>query len=128
MSEYTEISRAAFEAITDADLDAFLALTAEDVEFDSLVEGRSYKGHDGVREWWENVIESLGGVGLDLEEVSDFDDRGFVKMTVEADEGDVKLPGAIWQAARVEDGKAVWWGVFASEKETRKALGVGKKN
>ena len=127
MSEYTEVSRAAYEAITRDDLDAFLALTAEDVEFDSLVEDRSYQGHDGVREWWNNVIEALGGVGLDLEEVADFDDRGFVKMVVATDENEVDLPGAIWQAARVEDGKAVWWGIFASEKEARKALGVAKK-
>ena len=128
MSEFTEVSRAAYEAITKDDLDAFLALTADDVEFDSLVEGRSYQGHDGVREWWKNVIEALGGVGLDLEQVEDLDDRGFVKMTVAEGEGDVELPGAIWQAARVEDGKAVWWGVFANEKEARKALGVGKKS
>lgn len=128
MSEFTEVSRGAYEAITRDDLDAFLALTAEDVEFDSLVEGRSYQGHDGVREWWNNVIEALGGVGIDLEEVADFDDRGFVKMVVAADESDVDLPGAIWQAARVEDGKAVWWGVFPSEDEARKALGVDKKS
>jgi ketosteroid isomerase-like protein len=125
MSEFTEVSRAAYEAITQDDLEAFLALTAEDVEFDSLVEGRSYQGHDGVREWWKNVIEALGGVDLDLEEVGDFDDRGFVKMVVATDESDVDLPGAIWQAARVEDGKAAWWGVFANEDDARKALGVG---
>jgi ketosteroid isomerase-like protein len=127
MSEFTEVSRAAYEAITRDDLDAFLALTAEDVEFNSLVEGRTYEGHDGVREWWNNVIGALGGVGLDLEEVSDFGDRGFVKMVV-ADENEVGLPGAIWQAARVEDDKAVWWGIFASEDDARKALGVGKKD
>jgi hypothetical protein len=124
MSEFTELSRAAYEAITRDDLDAFLALTDEDVEFNSLIEGRSYQGHDGVREWWNNVIGALGGVGLDLEEVSDFNDHGYVKMVTAADESDVDLPGAIWQAARVEHGKAVWWGVFASEDEARKALGV----
>lgn len=126
MSEFTQVSRGAYVAISGGDLDAFLALTAEDVKFDSLIEGQSYKGHDGVREWWNNVIVTLGGVGLDLEEVSDFGDHGFVKMAVAADEGDVDLPGEIWQAARVEDGKAVWWGVFASEGQARKALGVGK--
>jgi hypothetical protein len=128
MSEFTELSRAAYEAISKGDEEAFVALADPDVEFNSLVEGRSYRGHEGVREWWNNVIGSLGGVSLDLEEVSDFGDHGFVKMAVAGETSDVGLPQAIWQAMRVKDGKAVWWGIFTSEDETRKALGVGKKS
>jgi hypothetical protein len=73
------------------------------------------------------VIKNLGGVGLELEEVHDFDDHGYVKMGVDAGGSEVDLPPAIWQAIRIEDDKAVWWGVFPSEDEARKALGVGKK-
>jgi ketosteroid isomerase-like protein len=126
MSEFTDVSRAGYEAISRDDLDAFLELTDPDVQFVSLIEGKSYQGHEGVREWWGNVINALGGVGLDLDEVFDFDDHGYVKMVIE-DSGDSGLPSAIWQAVRIEDGKAVWWGVYSSEDQARKGLGVGKK-
>lgn len=121
MSEFTDISRSGYQAISRGDLDAFLELTDPKVEFVSLMEGRTYRGHDGVREWWGNVITNLGGVGLDLEEVTDLDDKGYVKMSVS---GESQLPTAIWQAVRIEDGKAVWWGIFGAEDDARKALGV----
>jgi hypothetical protein len=127
MSEFTVLSRAAYEAISRDDLEAFVALADPDVQFNSLIEGRLYRGHEGVREWWDNVIKSLGGVGLELEEVYDFDDHGYVKMVVDAGGSEIDLPPAIWQAIRIEGDKAVWWGIFASEDEARKALGVGKK-
>jgi ketosteroid isomerase-like protein len=127
MSEFTVLSKAAYEAISRDDLEAFVALAAPDVQFNSLIEDRLYRGHDGIREWWGNVIKNLGGVGLELEEVHDFDDHGYVKMGVDAGGSEVDLPPAIWQAIRIEDDKAVWWGVFPSEDEARKALGVGKK-
>jgi ketosteroid isomerase-like protein len=127
MSEFTTLSRAAYEAISRDDLDAFLALADADVEFNSLIEGRSYRGHEGVREWWNNVIRSLGGVSLDLEEVFDFDDHGYVKMVAAGKVSDADVPQEIWQAIRIEDGKAVWWGIFGHEDEARQALGVGDK-
>lgn len=127
MSEFTELSRAAYEAISRDDLEGFLALADPDVEFNSLIEGRSYRGHEGVREWWNKVVKSLGGVGLELDEVFDFDDHGYVKMVATANVSDVDVPQAMWQAIRIADGKAVWWGIFGTEDEARQALGVGEK-
>jgi SnoaL-like domain len=49
---------AAFGALNYGDLDAFLALTAEDVEFTSMIaeaEGTTFRGHQGVRAWWATV-------------------------------------------------------------------------
>ena len=127
MSEFKEMSRAAYEAISQDDLEGYLALTDPDVEFNSLIEGRSYRGHEGVREWWNNVIKSLGGVSLELEEVFDFDDHGYVKMVATANASDVGVPQALWQAMRIEDGKVVWWGIFGAEDDARQALKLKKK-
>lgn len=125
MSDFARISKEAYEAIVRDDVDAFVALTDPDIEFNSIVEGKTYRGHDGVREWWSNVINQLGGVGLELAEVKDMENQGYVKMLASAEGSDVGLPQEIWQAMRVENGKAVWWGIFPTEDEARKALGVG---
>ncbi len=125
MSDFTELSRKAYEAISGDDVDAFVALADPNVEFNSIVEGKTYHGHDGVREWWSNVINNLGGFGLELAQVEDFEDHGYVKMTVTpAESSNLEMPTEIYQAMRLEDGKAVWWGVFGTEKEAREGLGV----
>jgi ketosteroid isomerase-like protein len=52
--EVRALADAAFEALNAADLDRFLALTTEDVEFTSLIaeaEGATFRGRDGVRAW-----------------------------------------------------------------------------
>jgi ketosteroid isomerase-like protein len=54
--ENVELTYRTFDALNRRDLDAYLALTDEDVEFvprTSAIEGESvYRGHDGVRRWW----------------------------------------------------------------------------
>ena len=57
-AEVRALADAAYRALNAEDLDGFLALVAEDVEFTSMVaeaEGTTFRGHDGVRSWWETV-------------------------------------------------------------------------
>ena len=57
-----DVDRAAYDAVERDDLDAFLALAHPEIEFRSLIaeaDGRTYQGHEGVREWWATVIRSL---------------------------------------------------------------------
>jgi SnoaL-like domain len=124
MSEFSTLSKAGYEAIAADDLDAFLEVSDKKVEFISLVEGRSYKGHKGVREWWDEVLRALGGLDLELDEVTDLDDHGYVKLIAKANNSEIEMPDAIWQAARVKKGKITWWGSFGSEAEARDALGI----
>ena len=57
--ENVELIQRAFEAFNRRDLDAFLELMAPEVEFtpyERALEGLGpYRGHDGVRTWWEEV-------------------------------------------------------------------------
>ena len=124
MSEFTRLSKAGYEAIAADDLDAFLEVADKKVEFVSMVQDRSYKGHKGVRAWWEEVLRALGGLDLQLEDVTDFDDHGYIKLKAEANKSEIEMPDAIWQAARVKKGKITWWGTFGSEPEAREALGL----
>ena len=69
--ENVEILNNAFAAINRSDLSGLLSLTDSEVEFHSLIaeaEGQTYRGHDGVREWWEQVKGSLGGLRFEAEE------------------------------------------------------------
>ena len=51
-SELRALAEAAFGALNARDLDGFIAVAAEDVEFTSMVaemEGTTFRGHDGIR-------------------------------------------------------------------------------
>lgn len=123
--ENVEIARAAYAAINLGDLEGFLALIDPDVEFLSLVaevEGRVYRGHDGVREWWEGVANALGGLRFDVQEIHDLGDRGYAELVVTASVGGVDVPQRMWQAFVVRDGKPAWWATFRTEGEALEAL------
>ena len=80
--ENVEVMEAAYAAITRDDLDAFLALAHPEIEFRSLIaeaEGRAYRGHEGVREWWDSVIRSLG-VRPGPQSIEGFRDRGITRL------------------------------------------------
>jgi len=64
-----EAARSLHDAFMGGDLDALLALLDEDVEWGigAYLTGRaSYRGKDGVREWWEEVrsLSEAGGETL----------------------------------------------------------------
>ncbi len=95
------------EALNSGDLEAFVARRAEDVEFTSLVaeaDGRTYRGHAGVRVWWETVLKS--------------------RLT--ATLADTKVEQTMWMAARLRDGRLGWWGFFRTEDEALEAVGLSE--
>ncbi len=59
--ENVEFHYRAIDAFNRRDLDAFLALMDDDVEVvprAGAMEGeRSYRRHDGVRRWWNNLLD-----------------------------------------------------------------------
>ena len=111
-----------FAAINDDDLEAFLAEVAKDVEFVSLVaeaDGRVYRGHDGVREWWRDVRPILGGLQVELQSYEEHEDTAVTKIRVHGRVGGTDLAQTMDQGAMVRDGKLVWWQAFRSEEEAR---------
>ena len=122
-----EILKDAFAAISDGDLNRFVSLTDPEVEFHSLIaeaEGHTYRGHDGVREWWEQVKGSLGGLRFEAEAIRSEGDWAVVKVLVTSRMGDVAVPQRMWQASRARNGKAIWWGIYRTEAEALEAAGL----
>jgi ketosteroid isomerase-like protein len=72
--EDVEIVRAAFEAWNRGDLDALLALWGEEAEFYPLraqLEGRPYRGHEGLRRFVAELADEWGEVRFEIDELRD---------------------------------------------------------
>ncbi len=70
--ENVELVKRAYAAMSRNDLQGFLSVTAPEVEFHSLIaelEGTTYRGHDGIRDWWEQVKGALGGLRFEAEAI-----------------------------------------------------------
>ena len=123
------LAEAAFGALNSGDLDTFLALTAEDVEFTSMVaeaEGTTFCGHDGVRAWWETVRGAFGDVRWELFDVRGSGDRGVLHFRMTGTLGGVPVEQTMWQGTLLRDGKAIWWAFFRDEREALEAMGLAE--
>jgi ketosteroid isomerase-like protein len=126
-AEQRGLADAGFGALNSGDLEAFLALTAEDVEFTSMVaeaEGTTFRGHDGVRAWWETVRGAFEDVRWDLLDIRGSGDRGVMQFRMTGTLGSVPVEQTMWQAVVLRDGKLIWWAFFRSEHEALEAVGL----
>jgi ketosteroid isomerase-like protein len=125
--EQRAIVDAAYRALNAGDLEAFVAATTEDVEFTSMVaevEGTVFHGHDGVRAWWETVRGAFQDVRWELRDVRISDDRVVIRFHMSGTLGGVPVQQTMWQAVKIREGKAAWWGSFRTEREALEALGL----
>jgi ketosteroid isomerase-like protein len=125
-SEAFEISRRSWELVDGRDLDGFLEIVHEDIEFHSLVaeaEGGTFHGHEGVRVWWEQVGESLGTLSYEPTEMRDLGgDAVLTRLVVSGTFAGVEVPQTMWHVVQVRDRKAEWWGSFRTEEEALQSL------
>jgi ketosteroid isomerase-like protein len=128
--ENVELHYRANDAFNRRDLDALLALTDTGVEFIpyevAVQGGDAYRGHDGVRRWWEETFEVLPDISVDTDEVRALGEN------VTFAQGELHGTGAgsgasfqrmLWQVAEWRDRKNIWWRAFESEAE---ALGAAR--
>lgn len=120
------IAESGYGALNAGDLDGFLTLIAEDVEFTSLVaeaEATTFRGHEGVRVWWETVRGAFQDPRWELLDIRGSGDRGVTKFRLTGSLGGVPVAQTMWQAARAEEGKLKWWAFFRTEREALEAVG-----
>jgi ketosteroid isomerase-like protein len=123
-------SREAAAAFNRRDLEAFVALAHPDIELVSRVgqleHERPYRGHDGLRIWWQDIL----GIAPDFEiEVEENRDIGDATISRHRERGSAFTSGApmeqtAWHVAKWRDGKVTWWRICQSESEALEALGV----
>ena len=103
----------------DADVEALPRLAA--------MEG-GYHGHDGIRRWWQNLLDAIPGLHGRSR-------RGSRASRCDAHQdahqrprrnSDSPLEETVWLAIQWRDKKVVWWGAFATEAEALEAVGLSE--
>ena len=121
-----ELAERAYAALNRDDFEGFLALIDPDVEFTSLIaeaEGRTYRGPAGVREWWANIKNTLGGLRWAVHEIRDVGaDSILVKIEVRGELEGAPIAQTMFQTVEGRDDLVVWWAVFRTEEEALQAL------
>lgn len=81
-----ELTYEANDAFNRRDLDALLALADPDIEVFPLIArlegGGPYRGHDGVRRWWESWLAVAPDFSTEVEEVRDLGDVTVARFRV----------------------------------------------
>jgi ketosteroid isomerase-like protein len=124
--ENVELARRAYDALNRRDLPTYLALMDADVEAVprvAVIEG-GYHGHDGIRRWWEHLVDFLPDIVLDMVTVRDFGDLTVIsgRMRGHAAGSDTPIDEPVWTVAEWRDGKCVWWGTYDTEAEAVQAV------
>jgi ketosteroid isomerase-like protein len=120
------------DAFNRRDLDAFLALNDPGVEFtpyERAIEGLGpYHGHEGVRAWWEESLEILPNLRVELIEVRDLGDMTLVhgRLRGEGAGSGASFERTYWGLFRWRDGRTTWWHAFESEARALEAAGLSE--
>jgi ketosteroid isomerase-like protein len=128
--ENVDLTRDAFQAFDNRDLDALLALLDEDVEAFPILAGMEggYHGHDGIRRWWASLLGTFPDFDAEVVEVRDAGDLTVTALRARGhgSGSDTPFDAAFWQVSRFRDGKCLGWRVYTSENEAVEAVGLAE--
>ena len=130
--ENLELVHQAVDAFNRRDLDAFLALCDPNVEAVSrLVEvegGGSYRGHRGIRSWWEGLLAISPDLSAEIEEVRDLGDVTVARLCLRGHgaQSDIPMEQTQWHVSRWRSKKSTSWRVVLSEAEALEAAGLSE--
>jgi ketosteroid isomerase-like protein len=128
VSDNVAVLRKGYAAVNRGDIDGLLESVHPDVEFTSLIaeaEGETFKGHEGIRRWWEQVVILLGGLNGDIEEIRDVgENRLLARVAGTYRPSGVEVHQTVWNLVSFRDGKATGWEFFRTEEEALEALGL----
>ena len=125
-----ELYRRGIEAFNRRDLDAFLALADPHVVGVSRVlaiEGESYRGHDGTRKWWKDLLGVFPDFMIEIVWVRDAGNLTVSELRNSAGgEGSGALEEHVWQVSEWRDERVVRWQIYAREQDALEAAGLSE--
>jgi ketosteroid isomerase-like protein len=128
--ENLELAQQGLDAFNRRDIDAFLALCDPDVELTSrLLEvdgGIPYRGHDGVRTWWENLLGMAPDFSGEIDELRDHGDVTITRLRVlgHGIGSDAPMEQEQWHVNEWRKGRLVRFRAFRNEAEALEAAGL----
>jgi ketosteroid isomerase-like protein len=122
-----ELTRRAFEAFNARDVDSMLELLDTDVEVLSLMteaDGSSYCGHEGVRRWFEDVIDVFPDARPELCEMRQTAHGVLAKININVTgvASGLEMDQSYYHAVVSRGAKVTWFGFFRTEDEATSAL------
>jgi ketosteroid isomerase-like protein len=128
-----DVVRAAWAAISRPDIPAFLGFLHEDIEvipFGAAMEGKCYRGHAGVREWYERELDVNWEVfEVHPEEFREVGDRGervvvFGHWFARGRTSGVELNVPATWIVDLRGGRIVRWQTYTDRDEALEAAGL----
>ncbi len=91
-----------------------------------MISRSEYRGHDGVREWWEDLLGIFPDLCFDVLEVRDVGDLMLAALRLRGHgvDSDTPFEERVWGTGEWHSGKLVWWQTFGSEAEALEAAGL----
>jgi ketosteroid isomerase-like protein len=126
-AEQIELTRRAFEAFNARDLESMLDLLDPDVQVLSLMteaDGSAYCGHEGVRRWFETVMDVFPDATPEMCEVRETANGVVAKININVTgiASGLQMDQAYYHAVATRGGKVTWFGFFRTEDEATAAL------
>jgi len=98
----------------------------EAISFLVAMEGE-YRGHAGIRRWWENLLDVFPDYNIEVVEVRDLGGDSILATLRWRGHGTgsgTPVDMALWMGVRMRDGKCVWWQAFGDKNEALEAVGL----
>jgi ketosteroid isomerase-like protein len=131
--ENVEVAREAHAAFNARDLDRFLDVWHADCEYRPALEGGLeggggiYRGHDGIRRWWQEMRDAWSDMGSEMKEIQDLGDGRLlvsIILRVRAETDDMGLEAPFFQVITSRDGRLLSSHDFSSKAAALEAVGL----
>jgi ketosteroid isomerase-like protein len=127
--ENVDLTLLMYEIFNRRDLDAMLALMHDRVEIAprlGALEG-DYRGHDGVRRWWSDLLGLLPDYTAEVAEVEDVGDMtlGHIRGRAHGAASAAPVLEEWWQSLLWRDGRCVRWSNFATKADALESIDLG---
>jgi ketosteroid isomerase-like protein len=133
-SENVELLRSMLDAYNEHGVEAMLRYIDADFEVTvppSLsVEPDTYRGHEGMRHYFESFADVMDEVRFDAEAFVDAGDRAVAttRLTARARETGLEVEQQVFQVWTVRDGRAVKAEVYPTKAEALRSVGIADKS